>query len=79
MNSDDVNILLDSGINMENLFKTGSAEYGFEGSVGMMLILSVIGFAFHFIMATYIYAINPGKYGTKKHPLFFLNQVKSKF
>lgn len=41
----------------------------------MVLIFSVIGFIFHFMMAIYIYAVNPGKYGSKKHPLFFLDKV----
>lgn len=67
--------ILLAGISLKNLFKAGNTDYQIEGSVGMVLILSIVGFIFHFLMATYIYAINPGKYGTKKHPLFFLDKV----
>lgn len=45
--------------------------------MGMVMILSVIGLIFHFTMAVYMYAINPGKYGVKKDPLFFLKVQNS--
>lgn len=54
------------------MFRVGNSAYGTEGSIGMILIFSILGSIFHFIMANYIYAMNPGKYGVKKSPFYFL-------
>ncbi|XP_008203624.1 retinal-specific phospholipid-transporting ATPase ABCA4-like [Nasonia vitripennis] len=67
-----------SGVQWSNLFDVGNTEYKFAGSMGMVMILSIIGLIFHFTMAVYMYAINPGKYGVKKHPLFFIKRKSSK-
>lgn len=42
-----------------------------QGSVGMVLILSTIGIVLHFLVANYVYAMNPGKYGVRKGPFYF--------
>lgn len=60
------------GIQFNNLFRVGEHQYGTAGSIGMILIFSMLGSIFHFIMANYVYAINPGKYGVKKSPFYFL-------
>jgi hypothetical protein len=67
---------LGEGIQWNNLYLVGNPAYKIMGSVGMILLLSLVGVIIHFTMAVYIYAINPGKYGVKKHPLFFI-QVAS--
>lgn len=53
----------------------GDPAYGCAGSLGMIMIFSMLGAIFHITMATYIYAINPGKYGVKKNPFFFLQVI----
>ncbi|XP_008205027.1 phospholipid-transporting ATPase ABCA1 [Nasonia vitripennis] len=65
------------GIQFSNMFRVGNSAYGTEGSIGMILILSILGSIFHFIMANYVYAMNPGKYGVKKSPFFFLKFLKT--
>ncbi|XP_014205582.1 ATP-binding cassette sub-family A member 3-like isoform X2 [Copidosoma floridanum] len=64
------------GNQWQNLFSVGLTEYGFGGSMGMTLVLSMIGVLFHFTLAVYVNEINPGKYGVGKHPLFFLKAFR---
>ena len=59
-------------IQWSNIFSVGDPVYKTAGSIGVMLIFSILGAAFHFIMAVYVCAVHPGKYGIKKDPLFFL-------
>ncbi|XP_014205590.1 ATP-binding cassette sub-family A member 1-like [Copidosoma floridanum] len=61
------------GVQWKNLFSVGDPVYKCAGSLGMIMIFSIIGTIFHFVMAIYIHAVRPGKYGVKKHPLYFLN------
>ncbi|XP_014231053.1 ATP-binding cassette sub-family A member 3-like isoform X1 [Trichogramma pretiosum] len=67
-----------TGIQWKNLFTVGDPVYKTAGSVGMIMIFSIIGTVFHFLMTVYIYGVHPGKYGVKKHPLFFLKFGKTK-
>ncbi|KAJ8686329.1 hypothetical protein QAD02_022123 [Eretmocerus hayati] len=64
---------IQEGSQWSNMFVVGNLPYRFPGSLGMTIILSIVGIFLHFILAVYIYAINPGKYGVGKHPLYFLN------
>ncbi|XP_014230700.1 ATP-binding cassette sub-family A member 1-like [Trichogramma pretiosum] len=66
------------GTHFNNIFKAGHREYGTQGSIGIVLIFSLIGALFHFAMACYIYIINPGKYGARRNPFFFLKFLKSR-
>lgn len=54
------------------MFDVGNRAYGIQGSVGVMLFLSILGIILHLAMANYVYAINPGKYGIKKSPFSFI-------
>ncbi|KAL7306039.1 hypothetical protein TKK_0001504 [Trichogramma kaykai] len=60
------------GINWSNLFNVGNSAYKFGGSIGMIMILTILGTVLHFSLAVYLYAVNPGKYGVKKDLLYFL-------
>ncbi|XP_014205585.1 ATP-binding cassette sub-family A member 2-like [Copidosoma floridanum] len=60
------------GIRWSNLFVVDDVAYGTAGSLGVIMIFSIIGAIFHFVLANYVCAVNPGKYGAKKHPLYFL-------
>ncbi|XP_058807248.1 phospholipid-transporting ATPase ABCA1-like isoform X2 [Phymastichus coffea] len=60
------------GIQWHNVFLTGNAAYKIGGSVGMILILGLIGMILHYALAIYVNEINPGKYGVRKSPLYFL-------
>lgn len=51
--------------------------YKTAGSLGMIMIFSIIGTVYHFLMTVYIYAVHPGKYGVKKHPLYFLKVMNN--
>ncbi|KAJ8686330.1 hypothetical protein QAD02_022124 [Eretmocerus hayati] len=64
------------GIHLNNLFRVGNPTFGVQGSMGMVMIFSLLGCAFHFVMTTYIYAINPGKYGARQNPFFFLKYLQ---
>ncbi|XP_008203603.1 phospholipid-transporting ATPase ABCA1 isoform X2 [Nasonia vitripennis] len=66
------------GIKWSNLFLVGDPVYKTAGSLGMIMIFSIIGTIFHFLMTVYIYAVHPGKYGVKKHPLYFLKSGKTR-
>lgn len=65
-------IISERGIKWSNLFSVGDPSYKTAGSMGMMIIFSIIGTIFHFLMSVYIHAVRPGKYGVKKHPFYFL-------
>ncbi|XP_058807201.1 ATP-binding cassette sub-family A member 17-like [Phymastichus coffea] len=67
---------ISKGIHFNNLFQVTNRAYGLGGSVGFMLIFSIVGIILHLLLANYIYAINPGKYGVKKGPLYFLQIFK---
>lgn len=58
-----------NGIQWSNLFTTSSDNIA-EGSIGVMIIFSIIGILFHLFMVNYIYAVRPGKYGVPQHPLY---------
>ncbi|XP_058807246.1 phospholipid-transporting ATPase ABCA1-like isoform X2 [Phymastichus coffea] len=66
------------GVQWSNLFSVGDPAYKTAGSLGMIMIFSIIGTFYHFLMTVYIYAIKPGKYGVKKHPFFFLKFGRGK-
>lgn len=66
------------GVQWSNLFSVGDPVYKTAGSIGMIMIFSIIGTVYHFLMTVYIYAVRPGRYGVKKHPLYFLKFGKSK-
>lgn len=66
------------GIQWSNLFLVADQTYNVSGSVGMIMIFSIIGTVLHFYLTLYIYAVKPGKYGVKKHMLYFL-EVKFYF
>ncbi|XP_011306963.1 retinal-specific ATP-binding cassette transporter [Fopius arisanus] len=57
------------GISWSNMFTVSSADVPSEGSVGVMLIFSIIGILFNFCMALYTYAVRPGKYGVSRNPI----------
>ncbi|XP_076644769.1 phospholipid-transporting ATPase ABCA3 [Halictus rubicundus] len=61
-----------TGIQWSNMFFVGDAQYNAAGSVGLILIFSLLGFLLHFTLAVYINAVLPGKYGVRKEPLYFL-------
>lgn len=42
------------------------------GSIGFIFLFSILGAIIHFILAVYVNAVRPGKYGVKKEPLYFL-------
>ncbi|KAJ8686324.1 hypothetical protein QAD02_022118 [Eretmocerus hayati] len=67
-----------SGIKWSTLFISGDPVYRTAGSMGMIMIFSVIGTIFHFLMSIYIHDVHPGKYGVKKHPLYFLKLGQTK-
>ncbi|XP_063977334.1 uncharacterized protein LOC135162614 [Diachasmimorpha longicaudata] len=62
------------GTKWSNMFVTGTLDAPGEGSIGVMLIFSIIGILFNFYMAVYIYAVRPGKYGVSQNPLFFFQK-----
>ncbi|XP_012272935.1 ATP-binding cassette sub-family A member 1 [Orussus abietinus] len=64
------------GINWRNLFTPGLSSYGTGGSIGCIIIFSILGSIIHLALALYVHALFPGKYGVPKHPLFFLKWVK---
>ncbi|KAK0158992.1 hypothetical protein PV328_009925 [Microctonus aethiopoides] len=67
-----------NGIQWSNLFTTSGDNIA-EGSIGVMIIFSIIGILFHLFMVNYIYAVRPGKYGVPQHPLYcFQRRGKNK-
>ncbi|XP_011306970.1 retinal-specific ATP-binding cassette transporter, partial [Fopius arisanus] len=56
------------GLNWSNMFTIGSVHAPAEGSVGVMLIFSIIGILLNFYLAVFIQAIHPGKYGVSRNP-----------
>ncbi|XP_015109411.1 ATP-binding cassette sub-family A member 2 isoform X2 [Diachasma alloeum] len=65
------------GISWSNMFSLGTVDAPAEGSVGVMLIFSIIGILFNFHMTLYIYAVRPGKYGVSRNPFsWFRNKSK---
>ncbi|XP_051164051.1 phospholipid-transporting ATPase ABCA3-like [Leptopilina boulardi] len=60
------------GVNWNNMFVVGDINYSAAGSLGVMLIFSILGTIIHFFLALYVSAIFPGKYGVAKHPFYFL-------
>ncbi|XP_076288268.1 phospholipid-transporting ATPase ABCA3 isoform X2 [Lasioglossum baleicum] len=65
-----------TGIQWSNMFLVGDAQHNAVGSVGLILILSLLGIMLHFMLAVYINAVLPGKYGVRKEPLYFLKFLK---
>ncbi|KAH0563706.1 hypothetical protein KQX54_004924 [Cotesia glomerata] len=41
-----------------------------EGSIGVLMIFSIIGIIFHFYMTLYMYNVRPGKYGIQRNPFY---------
>ncbi|KAF7990499.1 hypothetical protein HCN44_000304 [Aphidius gifuensis] len=66
------------GIGFTNIFLAGSETEPFETSIGMIMLFSILGAILHFIMALYIHAIKPGKYGVKRHPFAWFLKKKNK-
>ncbi|XP_015178503.1 PREDICTED: ATP-binding cassette sub-family A member 1-like [Polistes dominula] len=65
------------GIRWSNIFiPSESSQYNITGSTGFIFIFSILGTIFHFLMAVYINNLRPGKYGVKKHPLYFLQCIR---
>ncbi|KAI4504278.1 hypothetical protein M0802_000749 [Mischocyttarus mexicanus] len=65
------------GIRWSNIFiPSESSQYNITGSTGFIFIFSILGTIFHFTMAVYINNVRPGKYGVKKHPLYFLQCIR---
>ncbi|KAF7399046.1 hypothetical protein HZH66_006943 [Vespula vulgaris] len=65
------------GIRWSNIFiPSESSRYNIVGSTGFIFIFSILGIIIHFIMAIYINNVRPGKYGIKKHPLYFLQCMR---
>uniref|UniRef100_A0A0C9QB95 ABCA3_5 protein n=1 Tax=Fopius arisanus TaxID=64838 RepID=A0A0C9QB95_9HYME len=62
------------GTKWSNMFTTGTLDAPAEGSIGVMLIFSIIGIILNFYMAVYVYAVRPGKYGVSQNPLFFFQK-----
>uniref|UniRef100_A0A6V7M8L4 ABC transporter domain-containing protein n=1 Tax=Bracon brevicornis TaxID=1563983 RepID=A0A6V7M8L4_9HYME len=60
------------GVHWSNLFSTGFPNG--QASLGVILIMSIIGIIINFYMTVYIYAVRPGKYGVARHPFFCLRQ-----
>ncbi|XP_076238688.1 ATP-binding cassette sub-family A member 17 isoform X2 [Calliopsis andreniformis] len=65
-----------SGIQWSNMFLVGDRQYNVDGSIGFILIFSILGIFIHFSLAVYINALLPGKYGVRKNPLYFLKYIK---
>ncbi|XP_048510198.1 ATP-binding cassette sub-family A member 7-like [Athalia rosae] len=63
---------LGTGAQWKNLFTTQHPILGLGGTIGFIMILSVIGIFLHFLAAMYLDAVLPGKYGARRPPLFFL-------
>ncbi|XP_014296992.1 phospholipid-transporting ATPase ABCA1 [Microplitis demolitor] len=66
-----------TGIHWSNLFTTGSNTGAPEGSIGVLMIFSILGIIFHFFMTIYVYNVLPGKYGIRRSPFYFFQQRKS--
>ncbi|KOC60391.1 ABC transporter A family member 6 [Habropoda laboriosa] len=65
-----------TGIQWSNMFFVGDVQYNICGSIGFILIFSILGTLLHFSLAVYINAIFPGKYGVRKEPLYFLKYLR---
>ncbi|XP_076762980.1 ATP-binding cassette sub-family A member 17 [Xylocopa sonorina] len=65
-----------TGMQWSNMFVTGEAQYNITGSIGFILIFSLLGVLLHFSLAIYINAILPGKYGVREDPLYFLKNLR---
>lgn len=70
--SQSVFVSLEIGIQWDNFFVPGNTAYGTAGSMGFILLFSILGILIHFTLAVYINAVLPGKYGVRKEPLYFL-------
>lgn len=51
---------------------TANPALGSTGSLGFIMVFSVVGIVLHFVLALYLDAVLPNKYGVQKSPLFFL-------
>ncbi|XP_017876215.1 ABC transporter A family member 1-like [Ceratina calcarata] len=67
-----------TGIQWSNMFYTGDAQYGSTGSVGFILIFSLLGAIIYFTLCVFINELIPGKYGVRKEPFFFKYLKKNK-
>lgn len=54
------------------MFDTRDPLYNMMGSVGMSMVLSLVGMLLMFLATVYIQEVKPGKYGAARHPLFFI-------
>lgn len=63
------------GVQWSSMFRVSDAPYTAAGSIGVMIIFSILGTALHFFSCIYINIVFPGKFGLKHHP-FYLLQVK---
>ncbi|XP_066601076.1 phospholipid-transporting ATPase ABCA3-like [Prorops nasuta] len=66
-----------TGIQWSNLFFVGNPVFGVTGSLGFIMIFSLLGAVLHFILAIYCNALFPGAYGVSKNPLYFLDLLKN--
>ncbi|XP_046465259.1 phospholipid-transporting ATPase ABCA3 isoform X1 [Neodiprion pinetum] len=64
------------GVQWNNLFLTEHEVLGFDGTLGFIMIFSIVATIFHFLIALYLDAVLPGKYGVGKSPFFFLKAFK---
>ncbi|XP_015109409.1 retinal-specific ATP-binding cassette transporter [Diachasma alloeum] len=65
------------GINWSNVFSVGSTDAPAEGSVGVMLIFSIIGILINFYLAVFIHVVHPGKYGVSQNPFSYFRSKKN--
>ncbi|XP_015588178.1 ATP-binding cassette sub-family A member 1 isoform X2 [Cephus cinctus] len=63
------------GVQWSYLFTPGSIPSAKTTSLGVTMMFSILGIILHVLLAIYVHAIFPGKYGVARHPLFFLQRT----
>ncbi|XP_048510196.1 phospholipid-transporting ATPase ABCA3-like isoform X2 [Athalia rosae] len=65
-----------SGAHWDNLFEAAHPSLKVTGSLGFIMLFSIFGVICHFMIAVYLDAVLPSKYGIQKPPLFFLQNFR---
>ncbi|XP_015521738.2 retinal-specific phospholipid-transporting ATPase ABCA4 [Neodiprion lecontei] len=64
------------GAQWSNVLETTHPALNYWGSLGFIMLSNFMGIVFHFILAVYLDAVLPSKYGINETPLFFIKYFK---
>lgn len=65
------------GVQWSSMFKVSDAPYSAAGSIGVLIIFSLLGMVLHFLSSVYVNVVFPGKFGLKHHPFYLLQKKEN--